>query len=68
MGDNVEMRITAIDDTNARVRTGEIIRTIRDNDGRALVGLVGGQSNTCRRYHTPAARHQHPGGPRRVST
>jgi radical SAM superfamily enzyme YgiQ (UPF0313 family) len=45
LGPNVEIRITAIDETNARVRPWRIIRQIRRADGFGLVGLVGVQSN-----------------------
>ena len=41
----VELRVTAIDETNARVDPARILRRIRREGGRALVGLVGVQSN-----------------------
>ncbi|MGA8028875.1 MAG: radical SAM protein [Bryobacteraceae bacterium] len=43
LGDDVEIDITAIDETNTRVRTKRIIRQLRGRPG--LVALVGVQSN-----------------------
>jgi radical SAM superfamily enzyme YgiQ (UPF0313 family) len=45
LGDDVEIRVTALDETNTRIRPDEIIRQIRAAAGRALVGIVGVQSN-----------------------
>src|SRR5499426_3475291 len=45
LGENVELRVTAWDETNTRIRTDRIIRQIRASDGRGLVALVGVQSN-----------------------
>src|SRR5437773_3063626 len=45
LGDDVEIKITAWDETNTRIRPEKIIRQIRAGGGRALVGLVGVQSN-----------------------
>ena len=45
LGDNVTIVVTAIDETNTRVRIDEIVRRFRDNDNCGLVGLVGVQSN-----------------------
>jgi hypothetical protein len=45
LGDDVEMDITALDETNARIRPQRIARAIRDAGGRGLVALVGVQSN-----------------------
>ena len=45
LGDTVEIRITAWDETNTRIRPEKIIRQIRAAGGRALVGLVGVQTN-----------------------
>src|SRR5215216_1644118 len=45
LGDSVEIKITAWDETNTRIRPEKIIRQIRTNGGRALVGLVGVQTN-----------------------
>ncbi|MFZ0054280.1 MAG: radical SAM protein, partial [Pseudolabrys sp.] len=40
-----EFRLHAYDETNRRVRPDRIIRTIRKSGGRALIALVGVQSN-----------------------
>jgi radical SAM superfamily enzyme YgiQ (UPF0313 family) len=45
LGENVEIHITAIDETNTRVRPKEIIHQIAAGGGRGLVCLVGVQSN-----------------------
>ena len=45
LGDNVEITITSIDETNTRVRPAEIVARIKAADGFGLVGLVGVQSN-----------------------
>jgi radical SAM superfamily enzyme YgiQ (UPF0313 family) len=45
LGEDVEIRVTAWDETNTRIRPDRIIRQIRETDGRGLVALVGVQSN-----------------------
>jgi radical SAM superfamily enzyme YgiQ (UPF0313 family) len=45
LGEEVEIRITAIDETNTRVRIPRIIKMIQGDGDRALIGLVGVQSN-----------------------
>jgi hypothetical protein len=45
LGPDVEIRIDTYDETNRRVRPDRIIRRIRRTGGRALIGLVGVQSN-----------------------
>src|SRR5262245_29894336 len=45
LGANVDIRLHTYDETNRRVRPDRIIREIRKAGGRALVGLVGVQSN-----------------------
>jgi hypothetical protein len=45
LGPGVEIRLHTFDETNRRVRAASIIRKIRRAGGRALVGLVGVQSN-----------------------
>jgi hypothetical protein len=45
LGPNVELRLETYDETNRRVRPDRIIRRIRRAGGRALIGLVGVQSN-----------------------
>src|SRR6266700_6066100 len=45
LGPGVEIRLHTYDETNRRVRPERIIRAIRKAGGRALIGLVGVQSN-----------------------
>src|SRR5258706_16044024 len=45
LGPDVEIDITAIDETNKRVQVRKIIDLLRRNDGFGMVGLVGVQSN-----------------------
>src|SRR6478609_1213556 len=45
LGEDVEIRITAWDETNTRIRPERIAQTIREAGGRGLVGLVGVQTN-----------------------
>jgi hypothetical protein len=45
LGPDVEIRLDTYDETNRRVRPDKIIRKIRRAGGRALIGLVGVQSN-----------------------
>jgi hypothetical protein len=45
LGPDVEIRLHTFDETNERVRPARIIRTIFSAGGRALIGLVGVQSN-----------------------
>ena len=45
LGPGVGIRLHTFDETNQRVRPARIIRAIRQAGGRALVGLVGVQSN-----------------------
>ena len=45
LGPGVEIRLHTYDETNRRVRPDRIIREIRKAGGRALIGLVGVQSN-----------------------
>jgi radical SAM superfamily enzyme YgiQ (UPF0313 family) len=45
LGDRVDIRITAWDETNTRIRPDRIVRQIRECGGRGLVGLVGVQTN-----------------------
>src|SRR6266404_6908103 len=45
LGPEVEIRIDTYDETNRRVRPDRIIRQVRRAGGRALIGLVGVQSN-----------------------
>jgi hypothetical protein len=45
LGPDVDIRIHTFDETNRRVRPDRIIKMIKDDGGRALIGLVGVQSN-----------------------
>ncbi|HET7714829.1 MAG TPA: radical SAM protein [Bauldia sp.] len=45
LGPDVEIKLHTYDETNRRVRPDRIIREIRKDGGRALIGLVGVQSN-----------------------
>ncbi len=45
LGPDVELKITAIDETSQRVDVDRIIAQIRRQGGKALIGLVGVQSN-----------------------
>src|SRR5512144_717580 len=45
LGDDVELRLSAYDETNTRIDTRKVIRQIRDDGGGGLVGLIGVQSN-----------------------
>ncbi len=45
LGEDVEIEIVPIDETNSRVCPAEIIKHIKANGGFGLVGLVGVQSN-----------------------
>ncbi len=45
LGPDVDIRISALDETNTRVPVARIIQQIQDNGGFGMVGLVGVQSN-----------------------
>jgi len=45
LGPNVDLYLHTYDETNRRVRPDKIIRMIRKTGGKALIGLVGVQSN-----------------------
>ena len=45
LGEGVEIRLHTYDETNRRVRPDTIIRMVRREGGRVLIGLVGVQSN-----------------------
>src|SRR5262245_2436980 len=45
LGLDVEIVLDTYDETNRRVRPDRIVRTIRKAGGRALIGIVGVQSN-----------------------
>ena len=45
LGEDVEIDITAVDETNKRVKVNDLIALMRRHDGFGMVGLVGVQSN-----------------------
>jgi radical SAM superfamily enzyme YgiQ (UPF0313 family) len=45
LGEHVEIRVVALDETNTRIRPDAIIRRMSRGGGRGMVGLVGVQSN-----------------------
>ena len=45
LGEDVDIEIFPIDETNTRVRPDRIAQQIQDNDGFGMVGFVGVQSN-----------------------
>ena len=45
LGADVEIQVTAWDETNTRIRPDRIVRQIRKSRGRGLIALVGVQSN-----------------------
>lgn len=55
LGPDVNIRPHTYDETSRRVRPGKIIRMIAQEGGRALIGLVGVQSNRFPRGRSGAA-------------
>jgi len=49
LGPDVQVRLHTYDETNRRVRPDKILKMIRKEGGRALIGLVGVQSNQFNR-------------------
>ncbi|MGI8726039.1 MAG: B12-binding domain-containing radical SAM protein [Methyloceanibacter sp.] len=45
LGPDIPIDVTAMDETNTRVRTREIARKIKENGGLGFVGIIGVQSN-----------------------
>src|SRR6516162_3301101 len=45
LGEDTELEIEAVDETNTRIRPDHIAKLIRERGGMGLVGLVGVQSN-----------------------
>src|SRR5262245_2398605 len=45
LGPAIEIRLHTYDETNRRVRPDRIVRLIRNEGGRALINMVGVQSN-----------------------
>ena len=63
LGSDVEIDISACDETNTRVRADAIIDQIRQHDGFGMVGLVGVQSNQFPRAMDLARRFRAAGIP-----
>ncbi len=61
LGDDVDIEITAIDETNTRVRVDRLIRELRDR--KSLIALVGVQSNQYPRSMDMARRFRAAGIP-----
>jgi len=45
LGDDVQVSITALDETNTRVSPPQLVRMIQDADGQGLIAMVGVQTN-----------------------
>ncbi|MCK5364811.1 MAG: radical SAM protein, partial [Gammaproteobacteria bacterium] len=45
LGDNVTIEVTALDETNTRIRVDDLARMVRRSGGLGMVALVGVQSN-----------------------
>jgi radical SAM superfamily enzyme YgiQ (UPF0313 family) len=45
LGEHIEIRIAAADETNTRIKPAEIVDQIRNGGGRGLIALVGVQTN-----------------------
>ena len=45
LGSDIPIDVTAMDETNTRIRTRAIARRIKDNGGLGFVGIIGVQSN-----------------------
>ncbi len=63
LGSDVEMDISACDETNTRVKVDAVIDQIRRHDGFGMVGLVGVQSNQFPRAMDLARRFRAAGIP-----
>jgi len=63
LGPDVVIRVRTYDETNRRVRPDRIVRIIRRAGGRALIGLVGVQSNQFPRAVDLARPFLHAGMP-----
>ena len=59
LGDDVEIEVSAFDETNTRIRPERIARQLRD--GRGMVALVGVQSNQFPVLRYPGAADKHRG-------
>ena len=45
LGEDVEIKLSAMDETNIRVRVDKLVRMIKKDGGKGLIALVGVQSN-----------------------
>lgn len=45
LGEDVDIKLEAFDETNTRIRPGKIARTVRERGGDALIAMVGVQTN-----------------------
>jgi radical SAM superfamily enzyme YgiQ (UPF0313 family) len=63
LGEDVEIRIRALDETNSRVNVPRLLREIRKSGGKALVGMIGVQSNQYPRAMDIAKRFRAAGVP-----
>ena len=69
LGPDLPIDVTAMDETNTRVRTRAIARQIKENGGLGLVGIIGVQSNEFPRAVDIARQlreARHPGDDRRL--
>ena len=69
LGEDVDIEIFPVDETNTRVRPDHIARQIQDNGGFGMVGFVGVQSNQFPRVMDcarPLAGRRGAGGDRRI--
>src|SRR5882672_2918006 len=61
LGDGTDIDISTYDETNRRVHPDRIIRSLRKQGGRSLIGLVGVQSNQFPRALDLARRFREAG-------
>ena len=45
LGDDVTINVTAVDETNSRVRVDDLVRVVKNSGGLGMVALVGVQTN-----------------------
>ncbi len=63
LGGEVAIALSAYDETNTRIKVGNIVKKIRQSGGRGLVGLVGVQTNQFPRAMDIARRFRAAGIP-----
>lgn len=63
LGENVDIRVRALDETNSRVDVEKLVRGLRRDGGKALIGMVGVQSNQYPRALDIAKRFRAAGFP-----